>query len=64
MEAWLQSGYLLKHQATADEVRRLSGVVDRDLRDSAVPGSSDAGRFKHRDNAALQLYTVALLAAG
>jgi hypothetical protein len=64
LQIWLQSGYLLTHQATVAEVQQLLGVVDRELRDAAVPGLSDDGRFMHAYDAALQLCTIALQATG
>lgn len=64
LESWLQSGYLLRHQATVPEVQKLLGLVDRELSDAAVQGLSADGRFMHAYDAALQLCTIALRASG
>jgi hypothetical protein len=64
LESWLQSGYLLRHQATVAEVRKLLGLVDRELSDAAVQGLSSDGRFMHAYDAALQLCTIALHVSG
>ena len=64
LENWLQSGYLLNHQATVAEVQKLLGLVDRELSDAAVQGLSADGRFMHAYDAAFQLCAIALHASG
>src|SRR5437870_2921558 len=64
LENWLQSGYLLNHQATVAEVQKLLGLVDRELSDAAVQGLSADGRFMHAYDAAFQLCRVALHVSG
>lgn len=64
LENWLQSGRLIKHQATVAEVRNLLGVVDRELADGGVAGLSDDGRFTHAYDAALLLCKLALHVSG
>jgi len=60
----LQSGYLIKHQATVAEVQKLFGLVDRELSDAAVQGLSDDGRFMHAYDATFQLCMMALHVTG
>jgi hypothetical protein len=60
----LQSGYLIKHEATVAEVQKLFGLIDRELSDAAVQGLSADGRFMHAYDAALQLCTLALQVNG
>jgi hypothetical protein len=60
----LQSGYLIKHQATVAEVQKLFGLVDRELSDAAVLGLSADGRFMHAYDGALQLCKIALHVSG
>ncbi len=64
LQNWLQSGYLLKHQATVAEVQKLLKLVDRELSDAAASGLSCDARFQHAYNAALQLCKLALHASG
>jgi len=37
---WKAAGWLVEHRPTRDETRALLGVIDRDLRDSAVAAPS------------------------
>ena len=55
---------MTKHQATADEIRELPAVADRDLHDSDVAGLSSDTRLGLAYNAALQVATAALAAEG
>jgi len=52
------------HQASVEEITDLFAVVDRDLVDAAVPRLSPDWRLGISYNAALQLATLALAAAG
>lgn len=61
---WLANRWIVRHQATVDEVRDLLAVVDRDLQDAAVPRLSADWRLGIAYNAALQLATLALAAEG
>src|SRR5437667_12741398 len=64
LQNWLQTGQLIKHEATVAEVRNLLGVVDRELADASVAGLSDDGRFTHSYDAALLLCKLALHVSG
>lgn len=64
LQNWLQTGYLLEHEATIAEVRSLLGVVDREIADANVAGLSEEGRFTHAYEAALLLCKLALHASG
>jgi hypothetical protein len=64
LQAWLQMGQLIEHEATVAEVRNLLGVVDRELADAGVAGLSHEGRFTHAYDAGLLLCKLALHATG
>lgn len=64
LQNWLQIGHLTNHQATIAEIRKILGVVDRELADASVTGLSDDGRFTHAYDAALLLCKLALHASG
>ena len=61
---WLANRWIVRHEATVDEIRDLLAVVDRDLADAAVPRLSADWRLGIAYNAALQLATLALAAEG
>lgn len=61
---WERNGWLTRHQTSANEVRELLQVVERDLADSAAEGLSADWRMNIAYNAALQAATIALAAAG
>src|SRR3989338_6698934 len=60
----LAEGQLRKHKTSPREIKELLAVVERDLKDANQPGLSLDRRFATAYNAALQLATVALHAAG
>jgi len=60
----LDSGDLRPHRTSAKEVADLLRVVGRDLADAGLAQLSDDRRFATAYNAALQLATIALHAAG
>lgn len=62
--ALLAERRLRPHQTSRQEVADLLQVVDRDLADAAIPQLSTDRRFATAYNAALQLATIALHAAG
>lgn len=64
LRALLAEGRLRAHRTTAREVADLLGLVDRDLADAGVAQISADRRFATAYNAALQLATVVLHAAG
>lgn len=51
---WQRNGWLTIHKSSASEVRDLLGVVDRDLRDSAIDEISTDARLGMAYNAALK----------
>ena len=61
---WLENGWLIEHQTSVQEIRDSLGVADRDLANSQVGGLSPDWRLNIAYNAALQLATAALAAAG
>jgi hypothetical protein len=61
---WERNGWVTKHQASRSEIQDLLQVVERDLADSAAEGVSADWRMNISYNAALQVATVALAAAG
>jgi hypothetical protein len=64
LQDWLAAKWLTACSPTPAEVRNLLAVADRELRDAAVAGLSDEGRFSHAYTAANAAATAALLAAG
>jgi hypothetical protein len=60
----LADGRVRPHRTSAKEVAELLRVVDRDLADAEIPQLSTDRRFATAYNAALQLATIALSAAG
>jgi hypothetical protein len=64
LQDWCSSGWLLGHETSAEEIRGMLAVADRDLRDAASENLSDDWRFNIAYNAALQLAGAALAAAG
>jgi hypothetical protein len=61
---WLTNRWIVAHEPSRDEIADLFAVVDRDLRDAAVPRLSPDWRLGIAYNAALQLATLALAAEG
>lgn len=60
----LADGRLRPHQTSAKEIADLLILVTRDMEDAAFEGLSADRRFATAYNAALQLATVVLRAAG
>lgn len=60
----LAEGQLRKHKTSPREMEELLAVVERDLKDADQPGLSLDRRFATAYNAALQLATITLHAAG
>ena len=60
----LAEGQFRKHKTSAREIAELLAIVERDLRDAGQPDLSCDRRFTTAYNAALQLATIALHAAG
>jgi uncharacterized protein (UPF0332 family) len=61
---WLSSGWLVEHRSSRQEIRELLGIADRDLADCQTKGLSPDSQLSLAYNAALQLATAALAAAG
>ena len=61
---WLANRWIVAHEPTVEEVSDLLDVVDRSLRDAAIPQLSADGQLVMSHNAALQLATLALAAEG
>lgn len=61
---WLAAGWVVKHSTTAQEIRDLLAVADRDLADSQIEQLSLDSRLKLAYNAALSASTAALASEG
>lgn len=64
LKAWEANGWIRGHEPSREEVQDLLAVVARDLRDAGIDGLSADWRLGIAYNAALQLATLALAAAG
>lgn len=64
LHSLLAEGRIRPHRTSAKEVAALLRVVERDLADAEVTQTSADRRFATAYNAALQLATIALAAAG
>ena len=63
LKEWLQNGWLVEHSPTPQDIRNLLEIADRDLVECNQALSAD-WRMNIAYNAALQLATAALHAAG
>ena len=61
---WVVNRWLVEHQATQGEIGDLFALADRDLKDCQVEGLSADAKLRLAYNAALQVATAALAAAG
>ena len=64
LKDWLENGWLTEHETSPAEIADLLAVADRDLGDCESPGLSSDWRLAIAYNAALQVTTAALAAAG
>ncbi len=64
LQDWARNGWLVEHRTSAQEIRDLLRVADRDLQNSRAQGLDADWRFNIVYSAALQLATAALAAAG
>lgn len=64
LEDWYKNGWLKLHKTSAEEIRDLLKMVDRDLRDANVADISLDWRFGIAYNVALKLCTVLLFSEG
>lgn len=61
---WQESGWLVPHESSPQEIADLLAIVDRDLTDATATGLSADWHLNIAYNAALQATTAALVAAG
>lgn len=61
---WLKNGWLIEHQTSPREIADLLSVVNRDLDNCQTAGLSPDWKLNIAYNAALQMATAALAAAG
>jgi len=64
LKDWLKKSWLVEHQASRQEIADLLTVAERDMADCRAEGLSPDWRLNIAYNAALQLATIALAAAG
>src|SRR2546422_4505428 len=64
LQDWLKNGWVKAHQTSRQEIADLLAVADRDLAACQTPGLINDWRFNIAYNAALELATAALAAAG
>ncbi len=64
MRDWLKNAWLIEHQTSPREIADLLSVVDRDLDNCQTAGLSSDWKLNIAYNAALQMATAALAAAG
>lgn len=64
LQDWLKFGWLKEHTTSRQEIADLFAVADRDLAASKTPGLHNDWRFNIAYNAALQVASAALAAAG
>lgn len=64
LRQWADNGWLKRHQSSAEEIRNLLAIVERDVKDASEGTVSDDWRFGIAYNAALKLCTILLYAEG
>ena len=64
LQDWLKFGWLKEHEPSREEIADLFTVADRDLEACQTTGLVNDWKFNIAYNAALQLATAALAAAG
>jgi hypothetical protein len=64
LRQWSANRWVVEHETSRAEILDLLAVVERDLADAAIDGLSPDGKLGIAYNAALQLATAALAAAG
>jgi hypothetical protein len=64
LREWLSNGWLVVHKTGHEEIDNLLNLAERDLADCRAPSLSSDWRLAIAYNAALQLATAALAAAG
>jgi hypothetical protein len=61
---YLRNQWIRRHRPSREEITRLLAIADRDIEQSQTPGLGPEWRFDIAYNAALQLATATLAAAG
>lgn len=64
LKTWLRNGWLVEHETDSEEIGDLLAISERDLSSCRVEGLDADWRFSIVYNAALQIATAALVAAG
>lgn len=64
LDAWRESGLLVRHSPSRGEIAELLAIVRRDLRECRTPGLSPEWQLAIAYNAVLQAATAALASAG
>jgi hypothetical protein len=64
LQRYVQNSWLQRHETSPQEIAELLAIADRDIGQSQTPGLSPEWRLSIAYNAALQLATAALAAAG
>jgi hypothetical protein len=64
LKDWEKFKFITAHTTSKEELRNLFAIADRDLRDCQIEAVSLDRRFEIAYNAALQVATAALFAAG
>ena len=64
LELWEKNGWLRKHQTSAQEIKSVLSLAERDIEEASREVMSIDWKFNIAYNAGLQLATIAMLAAG
>jgi hypothetical protein len=64
LEKWAEYGWLKAEPSSAEEIRGLLKIVERDLKDAEVAGVSEDRRFEAAFNAVRTSASIALRASG
>jgi hypothetical protein len=64
LKLYLDNSWIRGHETSRQEIAELLAIADRDIQQSQTPGLGPEWRFGIAYNAALQLATAALAAAG
>jgi len=64
LQRYLENSWIQRHESSPQEIAELLAIADRDIGQRQTPGLGPEWRLSIAYNAALQLATVALAAAG
>lgn len=64
LQRYLENSWIQRHESSPQEIAELLAIADRDIGQSQTPGLGPEWRLSIAYNAALQLATAALAAAG